>query len=126
MTGDTINPILRVYTLPVSIHARRVTGDKNEETKEEKSDVSIHARRVTGDNRSNRSCLTAVGFNSRPSCDGRLLWRSVYPKAKRVSIHARRVTGDKRIEANPQNDAVSIHARRVTGDIKTSMVRSSA
>ena len=56
----------------VSIHARRVTGDKPPLTIIEDTRVSIHARRVTGDKT-----------------------RSGPPRLAAVSIHARRVTGDR-------------------------------
>ena len=99
----------------VSIHARRVTGDCVIEFVPRRVDVSIHARRVTGD-----SCKASAPpwescFNSRPSCDGRLLTKieELLPK---VSIHARRVTGDIFFAIRASGKTVSIHARRVTGD----------
>ena len=94
MTGDTL--LLRVIEIPrgfnsrpscdgrrplrrlrrrcrrVSIHARRVTGDRGPATdRRTNGKVSIHARRVTGDLASIDRIQSHV-----------------------VSIHARRVTGD--------------------------------
>ena len=60
-------------TEQVSIHARRVTGDKSNRHTHHKQKVSIHARRVTGD-----KSIAATRVN-----------------VPNVSIHARRVTGDK-------------------------------
>ena len=78
----------------VSIHARRATGDTARPAARRASKVSIHARRATGDfnlptapcaclfqftpvvRRATSICRlrpAPVCFNSRPSCDGRLL-----------------------------------------------------
>ena|GEM_PF-6927958 len=48
MTGDGQYLVI-AHVVIVSIHARRVTGDKDEKDEDEKAEVSIHARRVTGD-----------------------------------------------------------------------------
>ena len=78
----------------VSIHARRVMGNRFAGMDAREAVVSIHARRVTGD-----VCLAALSVLAL------------------ISIHARRVTGDaKDMELQSQIDIVSIHARRVTGD----------
>ena len=54
-------------------------------------------------------------FNSRPSCDGRLV--GIYGATREiVSIHARRATGDVGRARNEAGRIVSIHARRATGD----------
>ena len=57
-----------------------------------------------------------MGFNSRPSCDGRPEHHAIKCH-QRVSIHARRVTGDMTVTVAGAPVTVSIHARRVTGDI---------
>ena len=57
-----------------------------------------------------------MGFNSRPSCDGRPTVELGIQLNPDVSIHARRVTGDLIPKADIDRLFVSIHARRVTGD----------
>ena len=99
---------------PVSIHARLATGDGQRERWAERQRfqftpvlrrathhpgrlqgerrVSIHARLATGDPPPLRP-RGACGFNSRPSCDGRL--EDVVGRPfDDVSIHARLATGD--------------------------------
>ena len=101
--------------------------------------VSIHARLATGDlavqyDQTNWN----EGFNSRPSCDGRLaeavkrhrerkfqftpvLRRATICQGKvmqsYVSIHARLATGDGVEDCRQSIGIVSIHARLATGDI---------
>ena len=55
--------------------------------------VSIHARLATGDAKRREVLAQFFGFNSRPSCDGRLA-ALMSPDAIEVSIHARLATGD--------------------------------
>ena len=100
----------------VSIHARLATGDTIDGVSLVKARVSIHARLATGDIKiiGSRSSIIGFqftpvlrratqnighdahisGFNSRPSCDGRLHARKTGDKSPLVSIHARLATGD--------------------------------
>ncbi len=101
----------------VSIHARLATGDGDSAGRAALRDVSIHARLATGDHmyfvrRSSSRC-----FNSRPSCDGRLIPSLPAAWRRDVSIHARLATGDLTSRCfRFVLWSVSIHARLATGD----------
>ena len=71
---------------------RRATGVAR--AVEALAEVSIHARRATGDPMHNSKKSLHFSFNSRPSCDGRLVHGLRTSIAVAVSIHARRATGD--------------------------------
>ena len=115
-TGDCC-AFLRLRSWSVSIHARRATGDSSVMRILSMRHVSIHARRATGDARLRWPRPLQLRFNSRPSCDGRLLFGNHLAVFNIVSIHARRATGDEtHLFARVLID-VSIHARRATGDI---------
>ena len=96
----TLDKIELIMAAEVSIHARRATGDTMARpqktlpprfqftpvvrratwyilTNTELDRVSIHARRATGDSRLQRRPDRGRSFNSRPSCDGRLLMVSL-------------------------------------------------
>ena len=72
MTGDD-SDLDAADRLGVSIHARRVTGDSQTYHGVATDIVSIHARRVTGDANATSRATSGDSFNSRPSCDGRLM-----------------------------------------------------
>ena len=77
----------------VSIHARLATGDRAQDRPRIPRAVSIHARLATGDACRPEPPPSCSRFNSRPSCDGRLL--GLVDRLRReVSIHARLATGD--------------------------------
>ena len=58
-----------------------------------------------------------IGFNSRPSCDGRLEAATRIYNLCNVSIHARLATGDGQSSVYHSTHRVSIHARLATGDM---------
>ena len=81
MRGATHNGEKKESTT-VSIHAPRARGDIEKELSPTIISVSIHAPRARGDN-DDWAISTFMGFNSRPSCEGRrsracqgILWRA--------------------------------------------------
>ena len=140
-TGDRGHAVLRRIR-QVSIHARHATGDIGASTMFAIIAVSIHARHATGDERAcrrrrrppgfqftpvmrratrTRPCRSGrrTGFNSRPSCDGRLRGGVFLSLFVFVSIHARHATGDLAHIGYSFAYIVSIHARHATGDLPT-------
>ena len=71
-TGDS-DFVDRDKRLHVSIHARLATGDSLQNPNSGGAPVSIHARLATGDGIPPGVVPAAQSFNSRPSCDGRLV-----------------------------------------------------
>ena len=129
----------------VSIHARRATGDLLRYKVDDADwfQFTPVVRRATGvkDN-----IARARGFNSRPSCDGRRISRSLTPFQRsfnsRPSCDGRLVStlndGDAKCfnsrpscdgrpgkPARANHEKVSIHARRATGDSKSASSPSS-
>ena len=58
----------------VSIHAPLARGDMRTETRDEAFVVSIHAPLARGDDRLGLPTSKSMGFNPRPSCEGRRAW----------------------------------------------------
>ena len=79
----------------VSIHAPHARGDFSNFVAGCKTDVSIHAPHARGDIITPINVAMTIGFNPRPSCEGRHLLEGAGVRRVRVSIHAPHARGDR-------------------------------
>ena len=110
------------FLVVVSIHARRATGDAPRAADVEHPLVSIHARRATGDSIDPSPWPCSPCFNSRPSCDGRLVAFAFMRSAALFQFTpvVRRATECEALRAEMEAFQFTPVVRRATGDLRQS------
>ena len=111
-----------ISPLKVSIHAPRARGDGIASGASRRKTFQFTPL-VRGATVIIQQPLSTQSFNSRPSCEGRHIYREIITPLL-VSIHAPRARGDKDTVKRRVLFYVSIHAPRARGDIVWSSISS--